>query len=132
MQASSLGSHMTGSCGVSSGATVPLVKVSIVQSVTVPPCHWAVAPIRVHQGSHITEPLLVEHTDDFEQNTGLKLEDALMHPREGGLAFVNTSGFTLSVKEGTTVGTATELWLSHMYQFQVQRNQLRDRITPTA
>ena len=92
-------------------ATVPTIRMCLLQSVRVPAGRSVLAPVHF-QGSDLSgKSMLLEHGPSLEESTGLQLEDALVRPADDGIAYVricNSSGFTSKITGGTVVGAAVE------------------------
>ena len=61
------------------------------------------------QGRESESPLLVEHSPEVEESIGIVIADALIEPREDGLALLvvcNPSGCSCSLDHGTCIGEA--------------------------
>ena len=92
-------------------ATVPTIRVHLLQSVRVPAGRSAVVPVQLKGGNLNRQPMLMERDPAIEESIGLRLEDALLQPSEDGIAHLrlsNCSGFTSVLSEGTLVGEAVE------------------------
>ena len=78
-------------------ATVPTIRVHLLQSVRVPAGRSAVVPVQLKGGSLNYQTMLMERDPAVEESIGLRLEDALVQPSEDGIAHLrlsNSSGFT--------------------------------------
>ena len=92
-------------------ASVPTIRVHLLQSVRVLAGRSAVVPVQFIGGTLPCQPTLMEHDPAVEESTGLRLEDALLQPSEDGVAHLqlsNASGFTCVLSIGTVVGEAVE------------------------
>lgn len=94
-------------------ASVPMVRVSLVQSLQILPHQSILATVHLHTESGDTgeEPLLMEHAHsvELEEATGLQLEDTLLRPTKDGLTQLvisNPSGYSMSIESGTSLGEA--------------------------
>lgn len=93
----------------SPSATVPYIRVRLLQSVKVLPYQSKSVLVKVDDRG--TNPILVEYDAAVEEATGLQVEDAIVSPREGiaQLVVSNMSGFTQVVGEGEVLGKVTEV-----------------------
>lgn len=94
-----------------SGANVPTVRVSLIQSVCLLPHQSAVVDVAVGPPGVRQEPLLL--VPDAETG-GLQVEDALLLPTKEGSALVvvsNPTGCSCFVERGTELGEATGITL---------------------
>ena len=74
----------------------------------------AIVPVRVEGTDILKSPILLDYDKSIEQATGLVVEDALIQPTKEGYATLcvsNCQGFTHSVRDGTTLGQASEATL---------------------
>ena len=88
---------------------VPLVRVRFLQSVKLPPHQGVVAQVRVDGSWSKRGPLLLEHDNGTELDTGVQVEDALLQRSEKGfpqLLIVNPSGLKQVAEEGCVIGKA--------------------------
>ena len=89
-------------------ATVPTVRVNLVQSVHLPPGKSTVVVVQTEPCSS-KEPLLLEYDDSLERALGIQIPDTLFLPSEEGrahLVVTNPSGYTQVVQPGATFGRA--------------------------
>ena len=92
-------------------AQVPVVRVCVLQSLSIPSGHSSVIPVHVEQVISPNRPLLLEYDPKVEAATGLRVEDSLIQPNADGLAFArvaNVSRFNSVVSHGTPLGEAVE------------------------
>ena len=93
-----------------SSAIVPTVRVSLVQSLRLPPSHGALVSVELEgDPDDLKQPLIVLNHEDVERETGLTVEDVVITAPENGVAkliVTNCSGFTQSVPRGTYLGEA--------------------------
>ena len=90
-------------------AMVPSIKVSLIQSLKLPPSQSALVPVKLESCTAVTDEMLLIEGQHLLKETGLVLEDAIVDtPRDGitQLVIVNMSGLTQRVPEGTIVGEA--------------------------
>ena len=89
-------------------AAVPSIRVSLVQSLKLPPSQSALVPIRLDTCAVKEDQTLLVGGQLLEK-TGLVLENAVVNASRDGtphLVITNMSGFTQRVPEGTVVGDA--------------------------
>ena len=92
-------------------AVVPTVRVCLLQSVSVRAGRSAMVPVRVEGTDNLKGPILLDYDKSVERATGLVVEDALIQPTKEGYATLcvsNRQGFMHSVRDGTTLGRASE------------------------
>ena len=92
-------------------AAVPIIRVCLLQSVSIPAGQSALIPVRVEGACPPKGPLLLDYDSSVEQTTGLQFEDALLQPDQDGVATLcvsNSRGFLGLVEEGTVLGTAVK------------------------
>ena len=89
-------------------ATVPTIRVHLLQSVRVPAGRSAVVPVQLKGGNLNRQPMLMERDPAIEESIGLPLEDATSEDGIAHLELSNSSGFTSVLSEGTLVGEAVE------------------------
>ena len=96
-----------------SSARVPLVRVSLVQSVRLLPHQSVGAAVRVEGVDQFTKPLLLEHSPEVQRMTGIQCGDSLIEPREGlaHIVLSNPTGCSLQVSADTCIGEASEVSL---------------------
>ena len=97
--------------GEEQSATIPTIRVHLLQSVRVPAGCSTIVPVQLKGGSLTCKPMRMERDPAVEESIGLRLEDALLQPSEEGIAHLklfNSSGFTSILREGTIVGEAVE------------------------
>ena len=91
-----------------SEARVPLVRVSLVKSVTVLPGQTTMVDVKLTSGCNLSNlPVLVEGSASVEKKTGLRVEDALVAPDDEGMAKMsvwNPSGFSQTIERGIEMG----------------------------
>jgi hypothetical protein len=87
---------------------VPSIRVSLVQSLKLPPSQSALVPVRLDGVPGDNQTLLIESGRQLNE-TGLVLENAVVNAPADGIAHLvvtNMSGLTQRVLEGTVVGEA--------------------------
>ena len=92
-------------------ASVPTIRVRLLQSVRVPAGRSAIVPVQVEGGK---STMLLENDPAVEESIGLRVEDVLLQPSEEGVAHLklsNYTGFSGILREGTVVGEAVEATL---------------------
>ena len=90
-------------------AAVPSIRVSLVQSLKLPPSQSALVPIRLDSCAVKEDQTLLIEGEQFLDRTGLVLENAVVSASRDGtahLVITNMTGFTQRVPEGTVVGDA--------------------------
>ena len=95
----------------STAATVPLIRVRLLQSVKLLPRQSIPVVVKLDGGSY-GDPLLVEHDRAVEEAVGLQVEDSLLAPSREGVAqlvVTNPTGFTQVAQEGEELGQATKV-----------------------
>lgn len=89
--------------------TVPTVRLSLVQSIRLPP--GKSTHVEVQPGPSLSEkPLLLEYDCTVEETLGVQIPDALLQPseeRRARLVMTNPSGYTQVVEPSATLGEAT-------------------------
>lgn len=88
---------------------VPVVRVQLLQSVTIPPLQCAPVQLRIEENHKITGPLLFEPPQSLAE--GLKLAPTMLDMQDG-IAYVslaNSTGFTQHLDEGIELGGITEV-----------------------
>ena len=94
----------------STQASVPLVKVSLIQSVKLLPHQMTQVRVLLPADSKLDGPLLVQPSPTLELQ-GVHVEEGLVQAdhRDNPLLLSNQSGFTLELPSGVVVGTVTEV-----------------------
>ena len=94
----------------STSATVPLIRVYLLQSVKLLPYQCRSVWVKTDVCKH-TGPLLIEYDENVEKATGLHVQDAIFTLRDGVARLVvsNHTGFTQVVGEGEELGTVMEV-----------------------
>ena len=89
--------------------TVPLVRVSMLQSTRVLPHHSTLVTVKVDGEITTSRSLLLQPEESM---AGLLVEESLVNIRDDGTAHVslaNLTGFTQTIHSRTTVGTVSEV-----------------------
>ena len=91
-------------------ATVPIIRVRLLQTVKLLPSHSAVVSVKTDV-SDCGGPLLIEYDKTVENATGLQVEDSIFTPSDGVACLVvtNPSGYTQVLGEGEELGRASEV-----------------------
>ena len=88
---------------------VPNVRVSLVDSLRLPPGQSAVVPVRLDYSTQEAKDTLIIEGDENMWRTGLVVEDAIVTAPQDSftcLVITNPSGFTQRITKGTVVGEA--------------------------
>ena len=97
---------------------MPCVRVSLVNSLKLPPGQSALVPVRVEGDFNPAgQAMFVKSHGELEKDTGLIVEDALLPHPENGLTHIvitNLSGFTGNASAGTPVGVAEPVQVSSL------------------
>ena len=97
---------------------VPCVRISLVNSMKLPPGQSALVPVRVEGDFNPAgQAMFVKSHGELEKDTGLIVEDALLPHPENGLTHIvitNFSGFTGNASAGTPVGVAEPVQVSSL------------------
>ena len=89
---------------------VPLVQVSLVQSVRLRPLQSTLVTVELESSQHLKGPLLLEPTHRFEDESGeLQFGNAFVQPTDSRdkALISNPTGIAQKLKEGTWVGRAS-------------------------
>ena len=90
-------------------AIVPMVRVTLIQSLRVLPSHSVLADVKVEGALPSSDPLLLQYNGDLEQSLGVSVGDTLIRPSQEGnscILVMNRSGFTRYLEGGETLGEA--------------------------
>ena len=90
-------------------ATVPSIKVSLVQSLKLPPSQCALVQVKLESPTTVRDQMLLIEGEHLLGDTGLILESAVVDTSRKGtthLVITNMSGLTQRISEGTIVGEA--------------------------
>ena len=97
---------------------VPCVRISLVNSLKLPPGQNALVPVRVEGDFNpVRQAMFVKSHGELEKDTGLIVEDALLPHPENGLTHIvitNLSGFTGNATAGTPVRVAEPVQVSSL------------------
>ena len=97
---------------------MPCVRVSLVNSLKLPPVQSALVPVRVEGDFNpARQAMFVKSHGELEKDTGLIVEDALLSHPENGLTHIvitNLSGFTGNASAGTSVRVAEPVQVSSL------------------
>jgi len=91
-------------------ATVPLVRVSLLQSVRVLPHYSAIVKAKVDSEKGVVTPLILQPEEGLID--GLTVEESLLTVQDDGttqVSVVNLTGFTQTIDSGTSLGTASKI-----------------------
>ena len=92
-------------------ATVPTVRVRLVQTLRLLPQQSTVIKVQIQEGHQMTKPLMLEPDSSLEESAGLQVVDGLLEPGEDGEAHIlvaNTTGFTQNIEQGLELGSVIE------------------------
>ena len=92
-------------------ATVPMVRVRLVQSVRLPPHQSVLSQVRIEDDWLSSDPLLLQYDSSTEQTTGVCVGDALIQPSKDSdtrVLLTNMTGFTRRLEEGDFLGRAVQ------------------------
>lgn len=92
-------------------ATVPTLRVRLLQSVHLPPRQSTFVTVQVENHSPEMESMLLENDPKVEEITGVQVDDAFLMPTKQGFAQLlvsNRAGFTQSIEGGVILGEAVE------------------------
>ena len=101
----------TGSKKQEDSATIPSVRVNLIQSVRILPRESVSVSVQVC-GEPSEEPFLMERDSDMEQCLGVQVSESLMQPdseQRACVVLTNPLGFTQMVEGGTTLGEACKV-----------------------
>ena len=90
-------------------ATVPSIKVGLVQSLKLPPSQCALVPVKLESPTTVKDQMLLIEGEHLLGDTGLILESAVVDTSRKGtthLVITNMSDLTQRISEGTIVGEA--------------------------
>ena len=88
---------------------VPSIRVSLVQSMKLPPSQSVVVPVRLESSPAGEDQILLIEGEQMFEKTGLVMENAVVNSPQDGLTHLvitNMSGLTQRVKEGNVIGEA--------------------------
>ena len=89
---------------------MPSIRVSLVQSLKLPPSQSAIVPVKLENAPwQFDEALMVEGEVSTAVDSGVLMDDAVISVSEDGIAqlvITNLSGITQKIPEGTFLGTA--------------------------
>ena len=101
----------TGSKKQEDSATIPSVRVDLIQSVRILPRESVSVSVQVC-GEPSEEPFLMERDSDMKQCLGVQVSESLMQPdseQRACVVLTNPLGFTQVVEGGTTLGEACKV-----------------------